>query len=300
MNEELLAKAVRNGRFVVTAECRPPRGTDVSRLQACAKALGDSVDAVYAPESEDGVRLSSLAACGHLAAGGAEPILSLLTRDLNRIALQSAILGAASNGVNNVLCLTGRHQTLTTSGSAKGVFDVDQVQLLQVADGIRKSGTLADGEMLDSPVPLVLGTDTNPFAEPVELHVIALEKAVRAGADFVITAPVFNVAKFGAWMDEIRKRGVHDCTCIIASVMPLKSSREITNLSDRYGNVGIPEQVIDKIKNASDQRAAGVEIAKETIEALRKIEGVRGVHMMTGDDFELAADIIKASGLARS
>ena len=295
-----LAEAIGNGKFVVTAECRPPRGADPARLKACASALGGMVSAICAPESEDGARLSSLAACGHLAAAGAEPALHLLTRDANRIGLQAEILGAASMGIKNFLCLTGRHQALTSSGTARGVFDLDPVQLLQVADKIRKEGVLADGQALDTPVQLTLGTDTNPFADPIELQVIGLEKAVNAGADFVITQPVFNFDRFDVWMTYVRERGIHQKTCMIASVLPLTSSQEAVKLAEKYSVLDIPDEVVERLDSAQDQGAAGVDLAVETIARMRKTEGVRGVHLMTGEDFELAKRVIEASGLARS
>ena len=294
-----LAEAIGNGQFVVTAECRPPRGPDAARLKACASALGGMVSAICAPESDDGARLSSLAACGHLAAAGAEPVLHLLTRDANRIGLQAQVLGAASMGIKNVLCLTGRHQALTSSGTARGVFDLDPVQLLQVADKIRKEGILADGQALDTPVQFILGTDTNPFADPVELQVIGLEKAVNAGADFVITQPVFNFDRFDVWMTYVRERGIHKKTCMIASVLPLTSSQEAVKLAEKYSILDIPEDVVERLDAAQDHIEAGVHLATETIARMRKTEGIRGVHLMTGEDFELAKRVIEASGLGR-
>ncbi len=132
--------ALGNGRFIVTSEFRPPRGASIGSLKECAAALAKSVDAITVPESEDGARLASLAACSHLAAAGVEPVMHILTRDLNRIGLQSQLLGAASMGVRNVLCTTGRHQALTTESAAKGVFDVDPVQLAFIAEAMRKEG----------------------------------------------------------------------------------------------------------------------------------------------------------------
>lgn len=300
MYDGYLAKAIGNGQFIVTVECSPPRGTEAKKLQACAAALGGLVHAVYAPESEDGVRMSSLAACSHLAAAGAEPILSLLSRDMNRIALQAAILGASSMEVHNILCLSGKHQTLTTSSSARGVFDIDPIQLLQVADGMRKEGQLADGRQIEGKVNLILGADANPFAEPMELYLIVLEKAVAAGADYVITQPIFDIERFTTWLNIVRGRGLDRKICIIASVMPLTSAQEATELSGKYQRLCIPDVIIDSLKTARDQRAAGMQTAVETIARLRAMDGVRGIHLMTGDDFQTAADILKSSGLSRS
>jgi len=300
MADGMLERAIKRDGFVVTAECVPPRGCGLNGFRGCASALAGAVNAIYAPESEDGVRLSSLAACSHIAAAGGEPILALLTRDMNRIALQATILGAASMGVKNVLCTTGRHQALTSSGSARGVFDLDAVQLLQVADGIRNEGNLADGYRLESRPELLLGIDTNPFSDPVELQVLVLQKAVAAGADFVITQPVFNLDRFNIWMSHVRERGLHKKVCVIAGVMPLTSSQQAVALAQKYNHLDIRDEDVSRLDSAQDQRAAGVHLAAETIAYVQNVEGVRGVHLMCGDDAGLAQEVIRASGIARS
>ncbi|MEN6357708.1 MAG: methylenetetrahydrofolate reductase [Armatimonadota bacterium] len=286
---EVFAKAVKDGRFIVTAQCTPPQGAGAKQLQACAAALKGSVSALYAPECEDGIRLSSLAACAHLAKAEVESIAAFTTRDHNRIALQSMILGAVSMGISNIFCTAGRHQTLTSAGSAKGVFDLDPIQLLQIADAMRKNGSLSDGQVIDSPIELTLGTDTNPFAEPVELNVIVLQKAISAGADFVITHPVFDIDKFNAWMKAVRERGLHEKTAIIASVMPLSSSAQAASVAEKYT---MPDDIAAKLQSAD----AGRQMAVDTIKSLKGIDGVRGVHLM-GGDFELISNIIKSSAL---
>jgi methylenetetrahydrofolate reductase (NADPH) len=300
MSDKFLAKAIGNGQFIVTVEYLPPRGTDTRELRACAAAIGGLVHGVYPAESEDGIRLSSLAACSHLASAGAEPILGLLTRDMNRIALQSALLGAASLGINNIMCLSGRHQTLTSSSTARGVYDIDPIQLLQVSDDLRNHGRLADGRPIDGQVALTLGTDTNPFADPPELHLMMLEKAVAAGADYVMTQPVFDNERFETWMDSVRGLGVDGKVCIIASVMPLTSAEEASGLAEKWRHLSIPREITEKLRNSPDQRAAGVRIAVETIARLRSTKGVRGINLITGADYGTAADILKAGGLSRS
>lgn len=265
------SQAVKNGEFLITAQCTPPQDSNTTSLESCAAALKDAVHALYVSESEDGVRLSSLAACSHLVKTGVEPIMALITRDENRIALQSSILGAASMGITNILCTSGRHQTLTSSGSAKGVYDLDPIQLLQMAK--------------DMPVEITLGTDTNPFAEPVELNVMVLKKAIKAGAELVITQPVFDIDKFNSWMDIVRS--IEKEIAIIASVLPIASAEQAASYSEIYD---IPDEVI---KNAGAQQAADI------VSSLKKIEGVRGIHIM-GDDFELASQVIKSGGVSRS
>ncbi len=241
MTDGNLAKAIKGGEFILTGECYPPRGADPSGLRECAAALKGLVQAINVPESEDGPRMASIAACKHVLDAGAEPILHLLTRDLNRIALQATILGAASLGVKNVLCLAGWHQALTSTGDARGVFDVDPIQLLQVADSIRKGGRLSNGETIDAPIDLLLGALTNPFSDPMELQVIALDRAVASGADFIITQPVFNTERFAEWMAAVRDRGIHERTCIIATVMPLKLAEDAKALAEKFRGLDIPD-----------------------------------------------------------
>jgi methylenetetrahydrofolate reductase (NADPH) len=286
--------AIRSNGFVVTAECAPPRGAGIDGLAACASSLSGLVNAIDVPECEDGVRMSALAACGHLIAAGAEPILHLLTRDMNRIALQAALLGAASMGVKNVLCTAGRHQALTSSRSARGVFDVDPIQLLAIANGMRKNGELADGRPIDGKVDFLLGTDTNPFSDPVELQVMTLEKAVAAGADFVITQPVFRLDKFNEWMKLVRDKGLHERVCIIASVLPLASAQQATELAETYRHLDIGGDVLKRLESTT-----GPALASETATALKAIDGVRGICIMSGED-GLAKEILTTSGITGS
>lgn len=295
-----MAEAIAGSGFVVTAECAPPRGALGGHFRDCAAALQGSVHAISVPESADGPRPCSLAGCSLLASAGADPILNLLTRDLNRIALQATILGACALGVRQVLCVAGRHQALTNSPEARGVFDIDPIQLLRVADAMRKDGQLASEEPTDPPLELVLGTDTNPFAEPLELQVLTLEKAVSAGADFLITQPVFDLDRFSLWAERVRERGIQGRTCLIAGVMPVTSSHEAADLADRHRYLDIPEQVVETLDAARDQRSAGIELAATTVRQLREVEGVRGIHLITGVDFALAADVVRTSELSRS
>lgn len=300
MNGKPFQEAIRNDKLVITAECIPPCGAGTEIFKSCVDAIGELVNAISVPESEDGVRMNSLAACSHIASAGAEPILHILTRDMNRIALQSMILGAVSMGIKNIFCTTGRHQTLTSSSSARGVFDIDQIQLLKVADDMRKKGELADGSPLDSSIDIVLGTDTNPFADPMELQVIALEKAVAAGADFIITQPIFNPEKFNAWVKCIRDRGIDKKTRIIASVMPLTSAQQAVELAKKYNHLDIGDEVVHQLDSASDSRTAGIDLAAKTLAAVAGTEGIGGINVMSGSDPTLTKEVLAASGLKRS
>lgn len=299
MNGAVLRNAISSGEFVLTAEYTPPRGPVGEPARTFASSLKELVHAISASESEDGIRMASLAACSHLISGGAEPILSVLTRDMNRIALQATLLGAASLGVRNVICMSGRHQTLTSSGSAKGVFDLDPVQLVSIAHAMRTDGMLADGQQLDCPVDFTIGTIVNPFSDPMELQVILLERAVAAGADFVVTEPVFNLDRFTRWITTVCDRGIHERSCIIASVMPLTSADEAKRLAATYQSLDITPDVVGRLDSAEDARDEGIAIATETMETLAQTEGVRGVHLLVHEDHELATKILTSAGLSR-
>ncbi|HET6421783.1 MAG TPA: methylenetetrahydrofolate reductase [Geobacteraceae bacterium] len=300
MSEKQLAKAIGNGQFIVTVEYHLPHGTDIGELRTCAAAIGGLAHGVCPVEGENGIRLSGLAACSHLASAGAEPVLPLLTRDMNRIALQSTLIGAASLGITNILCLSGRHQTVTGSASARGVYDIDPIQLLRIADDLRKHGRLADGKEIGGRVDLTLGTDANPFAEPSDLHLMTLEKAVAAGADYVVTQPVFDIERFESWMVSVRERGIDEKICIIASVIPLTSAEEARSTAETRGHLSVPGEITKKLCNSPDQRATGMQIAVETSARLRSTKGVRGINIVTGADYRTAADVLKAGGLSRS
>ncbi len=300
MSERHLAKAIGNGDFVVTVEYLAPRGADGGELRSCATAVGGLAHGVCPAEGEDGIRLSGLAACSHLASAGAEPVLPLLTRDMNRIALQSVLLGAASLGITNILCLSGRHQTVMGSASARGVHDIDPIQLLRIADDLRKRGRLADGKEIGGLVDLTLGTVTNPFAEPSDLHLMTLEKAASAGADYVVTQPVFDIERFEAWMDTVREYGIDERICIIASVILLPSAEEACSLAEKCRHLSMPGEITEKLRNSADQRTTGMQIAVETTSRLRSTKGVRGINLIAGADYGTAAETLRAGGLARS
>jgi methylenetetrahydrofolate reductase (NADPH) len=245
------------GGFTVTAGIEPPETADAGPLARAAEALARKVHAVLVSDG-DGPRMAGLAACLHLASAGIEPVLELSTRDMNRIALKSTLIGAASLGVGTVVCTAGIHQALTQSRAARGVFDLDPVQLLLAARNIE------DGRRL------LTGTTTNPFSDPIELQILGLEKAARAGARFVITAPVFNLARLQEWMGLIREKGLHERIHIIAGVLPLSTADEAMELRERYCGLDIPDEIIQSIS---------LDFAAETARELSKLEGIRGIHI---------------------
>jgi methylenetetrahydrofolate reductase (NADPH) len=224
----------------------------------------------------------------------------MITRDRNRIALQSDLLGAASLGIKNVLCLSGYHQTLTGCPQSANVFDIDSTQFIELTTRMSEKGVLADGTKIDGPFSMLVGAAANPFLKPLELNLLRLAKKIEAGARFIQTHAVFDIAAFGAWLEAVRREGLAHKTAILASVLPLASAAEAQKLRDTYAELCIPDEVIGRLHSAGDedsQKKQGVTICVETIKKLKGMEGLRGVHILSGGREQLVPEILSASGL---
>jgi len=230
-------------------------------------------------ESPDGVHMSSLVAALHVKSAGVDPVVTVLTRDSNRIGLQSALLGVVSLGVSSVLVVSGQHQTLTTERQARGVYDVDSLQTITIFRRMRDEGLFASGEKMEAPISILIGGAANPFGGPNQLRALRVEKKAIAGADFIITQPVFDVPGFREWLGLLGERGVPDKTCLIAGILWLSSADEARKLNQLYRGMNIPEEVIQRLDRAGDAEHEGLLIAAEAIEQVRGLAGVRGVHL---------------------
>lgn len=295
--ETNLKKLFNQGEFVVTAELGPPKSVSTKLIEKKANFLRDCVDAVNITDNQTAViRMSSLAASVIAKKNGLEPILQMTCRDRNRIALQSDIIGSAALGINNVLCLSGDHQTLGNHPGAKNVFDIDSIQLVSVLKNMRDEAIFQNNEKIKYPPKLFIGAAANPFADPFEYRAIRLAKKIEAGADFIQTQAIFDVERFSRWMEDVRSRGLHKKVYIMAGVTPFKSYRAACFMTNVAG-VTIPEEILKRMKNAKDQKAEGVEICLEIIKKIRKIKGVRGLHIMAVMWEDIVSLIVKESGL---
>ena len=295
-----LQEIVEAGRFAVTAECGPPQGADPQSLLQKAQVLKGYVDAVNVTDNQTAVvRLSSLASCVLLGQMGLEGVLQMTTRDRNRIALQSDLLGASALGIRNVLCLSGDHVCFGSEPQALGVFDLDSVQLLQAAKSMRDEARLVGGTTLGSAPKFFIGAVENPFADPIRFRARRLAKKVNAGAQFIQTQCVYNLKRFREWMDQVRDLGLHQKTHVLAGVTPLKSARMARYMRERVAGMDLPEEILGRLEKlpAREQRAEGVRIALETIQALREIPGVHGVHIMAIEWEEIVPELVDKSGL---
>jgi methylenetetrahydrofolate reductase (NADPH) len=275
-----LREKISSGQFVVTAEMTPPQGADGDIIRKKAVHFHKGVDGVNITDNQTAiVRLSSIAAANIALEEGLEPIIQMTCRDRNRIAIQSDLLGAAALGIENVLCLTGDHQRFGNHPEAKPVFDLDSVQLIAMAQRLTE-GYFLSGDPIKTPPKLFIGGAANPFADPLDFRVIRLAKKIQAGARFIQTQPVYDLERFEEWMEGVRAQGLDKRTAILAGVMPVKSVKALLHMENEVPGIRIPQSCFTRMENTKDQNEEGVKMAVETILALRKIEGVQGIHLM--------------------
>jgi len=283
-NSQLAAK-IEGTDFILTAEYLPRRGAGTGIVEECAAALRDGPVAVNVADNHYGVAMSSLAASVALLRAGIEPVYQVVTRDRNRIALQSDLLGAASLGIKNVLCLSGYHQALIGCPDSANVYDIDSIQLVAALTGMTEEGVLIDGSKIEGPFAMLVGAAANPALRPLELNVMRIKKKVRAGAKFFQTQAVFDIEDFKLWLDALRGGGVERKTAILAGVMPLAGAAEAKRLNSTFTDFNIPDDVIARLESAGGeeaQRKEGLAICAETIGKLKALPGLRGIHIFSG------------------
>jgi methylenetetrahydrofolate reductase (NADPH) len=288
------------GKFVVTSECGPPRGSDPEVIRKKGELLKGVVDAVNVTDNQTSiVRMSSLASCLILKEMGFDPIWQVVCRDRNRIAIQSDILGAAALGINNILCLSGDHQSFGDHPKAKNVYDIDSIQLIHTVKTLRDDGKFLGGEEVKGKPSLFIGAAENPFGDPFEIRAMRLGKKVKVGCDFIQTQGIYNLEKFGKWMEMVRDRGLHEKCAILAGVIPLKSAGMANHMKKNVPGMDVPDSLIDRLKGVPKEKQAeeGIKICVEMIQQLKEIKGVRGVHIMAIEWEQKVADIAKAAGL---
>ena len=288
------------GKFAVTAEAGPPRGAKPDVVREKAKILKSCVDACNVTDNQTSVvRMCSMAACKILRDEGIDSVMQMVCRDRNRIAAQSDILGAASLGIVNLLCLTGDHQTFGDHPQSKNVFDLDSIQLLKIAKQMRDESKFAGGKDIDGKPEIFIGAAANPFADPFKIRVPRLAKKVAAGAQFIQTQCVFNIDKFKEWMKGVRDRGLHEKVYILAGITPIKSLGMAEYMATKVAGMDVPQAVIDRIKGVEKkkQKQEGIKIAVESIQKLKAIKGVNGVHIMAIEWEDAVPEIVEQAKL---
>lgn len=295
-----LKSVLAGGGFAVTAECGPPRGANAEVVHKKGEWLKGCVDAVNVTDNQTAVvRMSSLAACLHLLELGIEPVMQMVTRDRNRIALQSDIIGAYSLGIRNMLCLSGDHQSLGSQPEASNVFDIDSVNLVHAVRVMRDEGKDMSGFVLNGVPEMFIGAAENPFADPLSYRVVRLAKKIAAGVDFIQTQCVYDLPRFKEWMRMAREEGLTEKAYIMAGITPLKSAKMAQFMATKVAGMDVPEAVIKRMSGVTGPAALeeGQKIALETIAELRTIPGVRGIHIMAIEAEERVPELVKAAGL---
>ncbi len=294
-----LEKVLKQGHMAITSECGPPRGSDPKAIIEKGKLIKDYVDAVNITDNQTAMtRMSSLAACIHLKLIGLEPVLQMVTRDRNRIALQSDILGAASFDIHNMLCLSGDHQSFGDCAQGQNVHDIDSMQLIQTARYMRDEGKFLGGDDIKRPPSMFVGAAANPFADPFEIRVPRLAKKIACGAEFIQTQCIYNLDKFEEWMKRVVDRGLHEKTYIMCGMTPMKSAPMARYMKNRVPGMDVPDDVVARLAGVPKEKQGqeGIDMCVEAIQRLKEIEGVSGFHVMAIEWEEKVPEIVERSG----
>jgi methylenetetrahydrofolate reductase (NADPH) len=280
--ESNLSKILKAGHFAFTGELGPPRGANVEAVREKAKYLIGSVDSVNITDNQTAmVRMASWAAALIAIDEGLEPNYQMVCRDRNRLAMQADVLGAYAHGIRNMLCLSGDHQQFGDHPQAKGVFDIDSIQLINMVRNMR-DGKFQGGADIDTPPDMFIGAAANPFAQPYEWRVHRLAKKTAAGADFVQTQCIYNMARMRAWVKQANDMGLTEKVYILAGVTPMKSLGMARYMKLKVPGMDVPDEIIDRLKGVEKKKQAdeGIKIACEQIEEFKEMKGVHGVHLM--------------------
>ena len=297
-----LQQRLESGKGVLLAEISPPAEATAAGVQQLAKRFAGKVHALGISDNRDRVGMAALAAASLVAGQGVEPILHVTTRDRNRIALVSEVLGAQALGIRNILCTSGTHQTLGHFRAAKNVYDVDVIQLLQTCANLANDAALVGEGAIAGAENFCLGAVASPNADPLELQMIRLGKKVSAGAGFLVSQPVYDLERFNAWWAEVVRRGLHEKVAILAGIEPLGESELEHARTKRRPSPRIPDAVFQQVASKTDaaaRRRAAIDLAVETVKQLSGTKGLRGFSIGVDGDPDAALEIIEKSGLGK-
>lgn len=299
-----LERVLAEGHFALTAEVGPPRGPDPEAVIKKAKSIKGVADAYNVTDNQTAVvRMSSIAASKLLVDQGLEPIMQMVCRDRNRIAIQSDLLGAHALGIRNCLCLSGDHQSAGAGGKlqghpgAKNVFDIDSIQLLSVVKGLRDDAVQEGGDSIDQAAPFLIGAAWTPLGPPEKFRTVRLAKKVDAGADFVQTQAVYDIPRFAEAVKRAEDAGLTERTAILAGIIVPRSAGMLKYMHANVPGIDVPEEMIERLKSASNPKEEGIQVTLELIDAVRNISGIKGVHLQAIEAEGMLPDIIEAADL---
>jgi len=300
MSESNLAKILKAGHFAFTGELGPPRGANVDHVREKAAPLKGMVDSVNITDNQTAmVRMSSWAAALIAIQEGLEPNYQMVCRDRNRLAMQADILGAYAHGIRNMLCLSGDHQQFGDHPNAKGVYDIDSIQLIGMTKRMRDEGLFLSGAKMDGAPQMFIGAAANPFAEPFEWRVHRLAKKIEAGADFIQTQCIYNMEKMREWIRQANDMGLTEKTYILAGVTPMKSLGMARYMKSKVPGMDVPDDVIKRLQGVDKKKQAdeGIKMACEQIEEFKEMKGVAGIHLMAIEWEHRVPEIAELAGV---
>jgi len=294
-----LEKVLSAGEFAVTAELGPPQNANPEAVKKKAQHCIGNVEGANITDNQTAiVRMSSIAAGAIALSCGVEPIVQMVCRDRNRLAMQADILGAAALGIQNLLCLSGDHQTFGNHPDAKNVYDIDSMQLIAMVKKMRDDKQFQCGDEIKEHEPrLFIGAVANPFADPFEFRVMRLAKKIDAGADFIQTQCIFDMKRFGDWMKMVVDEGLHEKVYILAGLTPVRSHRALKYMKNNVAGMSIPDELITRMESAEDPKEEGVKICVEMIEQIKSMKGVSGIHLMPIGWESITPTILERAGL---
>ncbi len=293
MEQKNFSEKLKEGKFVITSEIGPPKGTNIEPHLKEAEHIKDKVDAFNVTDLQSSVmRLGSLATCRLLIERGLEPVFQITCRDRNRLALQSDLLSAYVLGVRNILCLTGDHTTLGDHPDAKPVFDLDSVSLLKVATELM-NGKDMKGNELDGKPEFFLGAVVSPGYEPIELQLVKMEKKIEAGARFFQTQAVYDLGSFEKFIKAVEKYKVF----VLGGIVLLKSAGMAKYMNENVAGVSVPERYIKMMAEAKKEERVktSIRIAAELIKGMKDM--CQGIHIMPLGWEKYVPDVLETSGL---
>jgi methylenetetrahydrofolate reductase (NADPH) len=295
-----LEKILEAGHFAFTGELGPPRGSNIEEVRKKAAPLKGNVDSVNITDNQTAmVRMASWAASLIAIQEGLEPNYQMVCRDRNLLAMQADILGASALGIRNMLCLSGDHQMFGDHPNAKGVFDIDSIQLINMTKTMRDEGTFLSGAEMDGPPKIFIGAAANPFAEPFEWRVHRLAKKIEAGADFIQTQCIYNMTRFREWIKQANDMGLTEKIYILAGVTPMKSLGMAKYMAAKVPGMDVPDEIIKRLQGVPRKEVTneGIKIACEQIEEFKEMQGVAGVHLMAIEWEHKVPEIAERAGV---
>ncbi len=298
--ESRLEKVFASGALAVTSEVGPPRGCNVEIVKEKANLIKDYCDGINITDNQTAmVRMSSIAGGVIIKQMGLDPIIQMVSRDRNRLAMQADIIGAYALGINTMLCLSGDHPKFGDHPEAKGVFDIDSVNMIKMVKDMRDESKFQGGAEIKIPPKMFIGAAANPFADPFELRVMRLAKKVAAGVDFIQTQCIFNMDKFEKWMEGVRDRGLDKKVKILAGITPMKSLGMAKYMKNKVPGMDVPDEVIARLAGVSkeQQPEEGIKMAVEQMERLKECKGVAGFHIMAIEWEKRVPEIVEKAGL---